>query len=97
MTCKHERTTVLHSRKQGAIQSEGKTWYGKRDFALYATRRRRCLDCDFRTTTVEVDLAYMDELKAGTDIVAIRARIAEDIKTFLLSSDASEHSQAVEP
>ena len=97
MTCQHKKTTVLNSRKPDSVRCDGKPWFGKRDFNVYTFRRRKCVDCGFLVTTVEVALDLMDELHLATDAMAIKAKIADDIRRFLLSYDCTEQSPEVEP
>lgn len=61
MTCKHESSDVVDSRRRGLIGG-GYTVYKTSGIKNFVVRRRKCCDCGAKFTTVEVEHGYMRRL-----------------------------------
>lgn len=93
MTCEHNRTEVLHSRKPDSLNASGQHWYGKRQYSVFAFRRRRCLDCGLRFTTVEIDLDTADNLANRSEVT--RKELLKEIGNFLAQQVDGASSDAI--
>ena len=85
--CDHKRTEVKSSRAPDFIRQDGKPAYGPILYPCMVVRRRYCLECGERITTVEVPKDFMDSI----DPEKVRNEILTQIHMFLLhNANANE-------
>ena len=81
MSCRHSHTSVQNSRGANELDVNGNYKLGgKIDYPCYVVRRRKCLGCGHRFTTVELPKEFVDKrLNAGS----IREEIVEELVEFI--------------